>query len=217
MSQSNFKPIKFPLWPGVAILVIVYTVGLIGLSIEDTRELFQDLTPFNLVVSALILFAYHRDWNKRFLWWVATVFAIGFSVEVLGVHTGIVFGQYVYGETLGPKAFEVPLVIGLNWLILTYAAGSITRQLPSVRLVRALLAALLMVFLDLVLEPVAMSLDFWQWDRGEIPILNYVMWFVVSMVMQVTFHLGRFSKSNKIAPALYIVMLLFFTILALSL
>jgi uncharacterized membrane protein len=39
------------------------------------------------------------------------------------------------------------------------------------------MAALLMVALDVLIEPVAVALDFWQWENAVIPIQNFVMWF----------------------------------------
>ena len=40
-----------------------------------------------------------------------------------------------------------------------------------------------MVLLDIMIEPVAIELDFWQWEGGNIPLQNYLMWFIVALFM----------------------------------
>ena len=56
-------------------------------------------------------------------------FAIGFSAELIGVHSGMLFGNYSYGNNLGLKLAEVPLIIGINWGVLAVTSASITETL----------------------------------------------------------------------------------------
>ncbi|MFW5803961.1 MAG: carotenoid biosynthesis protein [bacterium] len=103
------------------LLVNFYIIGGLGLIIPFTRELFQQITPLSLLFSFILLLIYHEGDEKTKFFVVSILIAIvGFLVEVLGVQTGIIFGSYQYGETLGPKLFQVPLIIGINWLMLVY-------------------------------------------------------------------------------------------------
>ena len=43
--------------------------------------------------------------------------------EILVVSYGIIFGNYKYGEILGYKVLGVPLIIGINWCILSLIKG----------------------------------------------------------------------------------------------
>ena len=70
-----------------------------------------------------------------------------------------------------------------------------------------------MVLIDLVIEPVAMKYGFWSWQGGQIPLQNYLAWFVVSFVLLQLFYRLKFRKVNLIAPALYFFQLLFFVVL----
>lgn len=204
---------KHKLWIGSAALVIVTIVGILGLTYEKTHELFKALTPFNLAFYAIILFWFHRKYKKRFIIFAAVTFLAGFIIEVIGVNSGFPFGQYTYGPNLGIKLFNTPLMIGINWLMLIYTVGIMTAKLPVMKLLKAFLGAWLMLLMDFVMEPVAMELNLWQWQGGEIPVQNYVAWFVISFGLLLYFHLMRFRRSNKIAPILFVVLLLFFTIL----
>ncbi|WP_439880786.1 carotenoid biosynthesis protein [Pontibacter sp. MBLB2868] len=201
---------KYALPLAVAILVIFHAVGFWGMLYSGRPEYFQRLTPMNLLLTNAILFAFHRRWNAAFVLFAGVVFAVGFFSEVLGVHTGLLFGNYSYGVALGIKVWEVPLLIGLNWLMLTYVTGIISSRLRLAWYAKALVAALLMVLLDYFIEPVATQFDFWSWQGGHIPITNYLGWLIVATFLQLYFQKAAFPKKNAMAPYVYLVQLLFF-------
>ena len=49
--------------------------------------------------------------------------------EILGVKFGVIFGDYEYGSALGLKIFDVPLLIGANWAILTVSCSALSETL----------------------------------------------------------------------------------------
>ena len=100
------------------IIYIMFTVGVIGHSISHTLDLMVFLTPFFLL--GMGIFVIHSDIlgkNHKFLIFLIITYVITFSIEALGVETGLVFGDYVYGTTLGFHVIGVPLVIGFNWVL----------------------------------------------------------------------------------------------------
>ena len=212
-NNQTFNPVKFPLKATVVVLIIVYLVGLVGLKLEPTQELFMALTPLNLAVSAILLFSFHKQWNAAFGWFIVGVYVMSLLLEMAGTNTGYPFGVYTYGATLGPQVLGTPWMIGLNWVLLVYATGAIARKFPVIRLMRALIGAVLMVVLDFAMEPVAMKLKFWQWEHGTIPVSNYIAWFVAAFVFHIFYQLSRFRKTNDFALALYLTMFGFFVAL----
>ena len=200
----------------ISILLILHIVGIIGLA-TSFRGLVQPLTPVNLLISAALLFLNHGRWRTPHIVAVVVAFLVGFFIEVVGVHTGVVFGQYWYGPTLGPKLFQVPLMIGVNWAILVYASGILVSTFRLPYLARALAAALIMVGLDYLIEPMAMVLDFWQWHRETIPLRNYVGWFATAFALQLLFHKLVPPTNNKVGPALLAIQAAFFLLLNLLL
>ncbi len=194
------------------ILPLMYLAGLIGLNVPRTAPLFQALTPFNLVASLGMLLLFHTDFRPSFWGYCVVAFIAGFLVEVAGVHTGIIFGEYAYGEALGFKVAEVPLVIGINWLMLSYLCGSIADRLPVMLTVKILIAAGMMTLLDFVIEPVAVRLDFWQWQGGAIPLQNYLAWYGVSALLFLLYFKLPFRKKNVLAPLLLLLQFLFFAL-----
>ncbi|MEJ8758325.1 carotenoid biosynthesis protein [Pontibacter sp. H259] len=209
--QSTIKSAKgVSFWVSLAILVIFHAVGFWGLQFSGRPMYFQELTPLNLILTNILLFSLHRHWNMQFILFAVVVMLAGFFAEVIGVHTGLLFGNYQYGEALGLKLWEVPLLIGVNWLLLVYSTGTIAASLQTKKWVKALVGTALMVLLDYFMEPVAMHYDFWHWQNNEVPLTNYIGWFGLAFLLQLYFHLTAVYKQNPIAPIVYLVQFLFF-------
>lgn len=201
---------RIAFWAALLVLVVFHVVGFWGLIFSGRPMYFQELTPLNLLLTNILLFSLHRHWNTRFILFAIVTAVVGFLAEVIGVHTGLLFGQYKYGGALGMKLWDVPLLIGLNWLMLVYSTGSIADKLKGNSWLKALAGATLMVLLDFFLEPVAMRFDFWGWQNNVVPLSNYLGWFGVAFILQLYFHTIAIYKQNPLAPFVYLLQLIFF-------
>lgn len=199
------------------VLFIIYLVGAIGHLISDVKPLFFILTPYNLIGTTLVLFYLNRPLRAKVYFISLVVFLVGFFIEVIGVKTGLLFGQYEYGATLGWKFLNVPIVIGLNWVLLSFTSNVIGRRYFKNIIVAALLSALLMVGLDLLIEPIAINLDYWSWENDLIPIQNYVMWFTTAFVIQLIINLSKVQFNFKVGLVMFLIQVMFFGILNLLL
>lgn len=172
----------------------------------------MQFTPLTLLLTAALLLAFDRHSPApMFGWFALTVMLVGFGVEVAGVQTGVIFGSYTYGTTMGPRLLSVPVIIGLNWLILTYVAGGLAQRLPLPGFARALLAALLMVGMDACIEPVAVHFGWWTWLADVIPLQNFKAWFALSLILQVFLNRSHVQPGrNPLVPFVYMLQLLFF-------
>jgi uncharacterized membrane protein len=195
------------------VVVALYVVGAIGLSLPEYREYFLLLTPAQLLLTLVLLLGFHRGWSEAFPIFAAAAFWIGFGAELIGVHTGYIFGDYVYGPTLGPMLWEVPILIGVNWFVLVYLTGAVFYKVTDNDYYAALLGAAAMTVVDYIMEPVAVALDFWYWEFELIPSSNYLTWFAVAFLIHLIYRKGNFEKGNPLAPLVLIAMTLFFTIL----
>ena len=196
-------------------LVVTHAAGVIGLWTPASRAFFQWVTPLHLLLTVALLLYFHRDWRVSFLLFAGSVMLIGYWVEVLGVHTSLVFGDYAYDSTLGIKVLNVPLMIAINWLLLTYLCGSVCSRLPGNTVYKVGLAALMMVGLDYLIEPVAITYDFWHWAATMPPLHNYLGWLLVALLVQSIFFGLSFRKSNPLATPLLIIQVVFFGLLQL--
>ena len=201
----------------ITVLTILYIVGLFGILLPLHAD-FILLTPFNLLVSMGLVLWHHGDWSRATVYYLLIAYLVGFSAELLGTQTGLLFGDYAYGPVLGLKVWGTPLMIGVNWMMLGYCAGVVSNALLPGRTfwVRGLLAALLMVGLDVIIEPVAMAYDFWDWEGSTVPFSNYLGWFLVALPLELLFAYWHKGLRNKVGVALFLLQTLFFLILLLA-
>ena len=191
-------------------LVVTYLAGLVGLHLPDLAIYFRPLSPLTLVSSLVILFVYHTDWRPVFYSYVVLTMLAGYLIEIIGVHTGFVFGHYAYGWGLGNKLWGVPPIIGINWLTLSYCCGSVCNRLPVPVWGKVAGASALMVALDVFMEPVAIRLDFWTWFGRPVPFQNYAGWWLVSLLLFSVWYALPFAKENRIAKWLLLLQFFFF-------
>jgi putative membrane protein len=159
-----------------------------------------------------VLLAPEQDRSKLLLW-AAVTYVVTFALEALGVHTGLVFGGYRYGGTLGLGLLGVPLVIGFNWVLVVAAAVALTERLGTSPVLEAMAAGALTVAVDWVMEPVAIRLDYWSWEGGLIPLQNYLAWFLIAAAASLVFRLLGLKLKSWILPIYAGIQLLFFAIL----
>ncbi len=194
---------------GCIFLMVFYTVGLLGLAFRSTRDLFTNLVSINILLSSALLFLYHQDRNFKGFLILLTIGLCGFLVEIVGVNTGLLFGNYSYGTNLGFKLAGTPLLIGLNWLVLIYCMMN-TFDRIKYKWYFPFVGSAGMVIFDLVMEPVAVRIGMWEWENGSIPVSNYVTWFLVSLLMFSFLFFLRVDIKNSIARCLLLVQLVFF-------
>jgi len=194
-------------------LALFYLVGIIGFAIPLTRPIFITLIPFALVMSVFLLMVYHKPAAiKNYLFLLLIAFS-GFFVEVVGVKTGWLFGNYGYGYALGPKWMEVPILIGINWLLLTYCIAILLVKYLRKTLIQVLVGALIVTLFDYIMEPVAVFTGMWYWHDGIIPLQNYIMWFLTASIF--IYGLVTQTKNNKnpLAAWIFLYQLIFFAAL----
>jgi putative membrane protein len=204
--------------PVIILLMLIFSVGILGHTISNLREVMLFLTPFTLIITSLVVFiSFFYRVNKNFYYWFFITFILTFILEAIGVKTGLVFGDYTYGTVLGPKIFSVPVIIGINWALIILGATIISASLTKNIFLLPLIAGLLSVTFDLVLEPVAIALDYWNWKGGVIPIQNYISWFVIGTLSAVLFNFLKVKISDDVPKYYFIMQFLFFVALYLIL
>ena len=181
-------------------------VGFIGFLVNPGY--FKSLSPLNLILSSGLILLMSSNFHWKFFGALIGIAIIGFTLEVIGVKTEVIFGSYRYGNALGIKILTVPLLIGINWAILIYATTQFWQIKNSV--LNALFGAFLMVFLDFFIEQNAAKFDFWYWKNNVIPIQNYVAWFIISFLLNLVFQKNINKPSNQTAKAFYVIQILFF-------
>jgi len=201
---------KVDLTKPLTLLIGLYVVSSFGLKFHETQEIFIRLIPFDLAVTTAVLLYYQKHWNIRIIVYCFGVFVATLVIEAVGLQTGKIFGTYHYGRSLGPKVLDVPIVMGLAWLILVYCTGIMVKNLNFHYLVKAGIAAAMIVMFDVLMEPVAMKFGMWGWENRRVPVLNYAAWFVISYIALLTLLNLKAKLRNELAPYVFCIVSGFF-------
>ncbi|NDP22144.1 MAG: carotenoid biosynthesis protein [Paludibacter sp.] len=200
-----------------AFFIIFYLVGVAGTLIPYTSALFFKLIPFALILSFTgLLFFHETKVTRNAFFYFITLYLVSFFVEVIGVNTGFIFGNYNYGNSLGIKLFQTPLLIGVNWIFLVYTTASVMERFKMPVFAKIGLASVLMLIYDIVMEQIAPMLDMWHWENGIIPLQNYVAWLILALLFQTLLRILNVKIQNNFAPFIIVCQFLFFLFLLIA-
>jgi len=163
--------------------------------LESTHNSLPSIAIVALDVLSAMAFAL-VDGARQFRFSGILVFAglcivVGNISENLSVATGFPFGHYYFAGLMGPKLFQVPVLLGLAYIGMVYVSwtlgSTIVGRSPASAtgpriLAVPLLASFILVAWDLAQDPVwATVLHGWVWRDGGswfgVPISNYLGWY----------------------------------------
>ena len=181
----------------IFIIWLVHISGFFGMVFYDL-DFFAGFTSINLSLMSIIVFTNIKLTNKNQIFSLLLIFLVGMLSEFIGVNYGLIFGEYTYGNNLGFKLFGVPLLIGLNWVILTVICANIASILIKNNsiLLMIILGTTLMLIMDFVMEPIAPKLDLWKFKNLVVPTSNYIGWLIISILTQTIYNI-RFKEKDK--------------------
>ena len=203
----------------VYILVYLFLSGLIAHLVPKIYPFTRYTTDLFLLMinGTLLYFLFEKNKDQNIWWWAAITYLGTFSLEAIGVATGKVFGAYHYGETMFLQVLNVPLVIALNWTVLILAVNNLMYRWTQRPILLAILSGLFIAVYDYFIEPVAIRLDYWQWEAAEIPLQNYLAWAVIAFLFSLPLHLWKIKFRSPLLSIYLFVQLIYFILLNLLL
>ena len=179
------------------IAVVFPAVGALSLVASAEWASLPDALAFNplfvlmgvLVMRSPLIVGVLPVVDRRAALGVAALAAYSYAIEIVGVTTGWPYGHFEYGVSLGPMlggvplalpVFFLPLVANAYLLCLLLLGSFADRALPRLLSVIALVLAM-----DVVLDPGAVALGFWNYGGGAfygVPWSNYAGWVLSATV-----------------------------------
>lgn len=208
-------------------IIILYILLVFG-GIWQITGLFSDLThygasPIMIWIAVYVANCFYKESTnkRRDLVLFVGIVILTWLVEALGTASGVIFGEYHYGNVLQPKIADAPLIIGFSWLGTMLSAFAFFHFIE--RKVKfefnsywvAIFVSLLAVLLDFFLEPAAIKMNYWTWTNNNPPLQNYIAWFVISLIISIVLIKSGFKyriENIKFAFNAYIAQILFFFI-----
>ncbi|HEY3066557.1 MAG TPA: carotenoid biosynthesis protein [Methylomirabilota bacterium] len=172
------------------------------------------LRPYVFLFVAAFVGAGLRDIGpRRTALFAAVVWPLAWAAEFSSTRTGVPFGLYHYtGLTHGRELYlaDVPFMDSLSFTFLAYAAFSLARRVLAGRGVSdatiALTSGVLMMLLDVVIDPLAVRGDRWFLGRVffypeggayfGVPLSNFLGWVVVGTAGVGTYLMVAAARGN---------------------
>lgn len=193
----------------VTACVFLFISGYFVVRFPDVEGASYASYGFNLLIALPAFIALVRQLGaRRGAVALVAVSLFGYLIEGVGVATHLPYGEFYYGEPLGPRLFGlVPYLLPLSYVPLVIGAVAVVAgaTTPARRII---LGGLLLVVIDGVLDPGAVSLGFWIWPGGGpyygIPLSNYVGWLVSGLIASALLVLigGRRLTGPALRPGL---------------
>jgi putative membrane protein len=217
---------------GLAVIFVIKTLSNPAMSGNPLSGLMSILMSAEwILLLAACLLALHAVWTlgyKRGLSFIVLIFAAGLISEVIGVNTGLIFGGfYTYQGESQLMLLGVPLMIPLFWGAFIYAGYNIStsflywlnRKKPDkynhnwkTLLLLILLDGLIVVAIDLVMDPLQVQAGNWAWVSGgeyfRIPVNNFTGWFAVTVITTGLFRLFEYlnpKHGDDFNAAMYLI------------
>jgi len=158
---------------------------------------------------------------------------IGNILENIGVLTGFPFGRYYFTERMGPKLFQVPVLIGpaylgvgyLSWVVARLILGKAEDLFAGARVVTVpIMATFMMAAWDLAIDPTLSTIGhYWIWLKGGpyfgVPLVNFLGWYLTNYLIYQSFALylrSRPTIETCVAPVYWRLAVLFYTVVAIG-
>ena len=184
--EKSRARVKTALW--IFALLIQVLCGFFVAKIPVRPELAHVSAAF-VVVFAIPCYCATIQW----LGWqggVRLLLALGvfaLALESCAIVTGVPYGHFVYGEKIGARLFGiVPWTVPFAWTPLVCLAVALARRWTKSRALLIVFGGLILVAIDIVLDPPAVAQGFWKYAaRGafnfsfyDVPLQNFFGWFL---------------------------------------
>jgi len=180
------------------VAVVFPVVGafmLVGSTVEGLFPAFLSFNPylilFGTAVMRLPLIAGVLPLlDRKSVTGIIILTGFSYLIEFIGTSTGFPYGSFEYGIALGPMIngqvplglpiFFIPLVMNAYLMVLLLAPKSAEKFFNRFLMVLAVLLTM-----DLVLDPAAVALNFWSYEKGffyGVPFSNFSGWLLSGTV-----------------------------------
>lgn len=207
----------------LAVFFVIKTLSNPALSGNPLSDLMVILMSAEwILLMAACLLALNAVWTlgyRRGLFFIILIFMAGLISEIIGVNYGLIFGGfYNYQGDNQLMLLGVPLVIPLFWGAFIYAGYNIStsflywlnKRKPDkyannwkTLLLLILLDGLIVVAIDLVMDPLQVQAGNWAWtsagDYYLVPVNNFIGWFAVTVFITGLFRIYEYMNPKPAA------------------
>ena len=168
----------------IAIIISIFLIsGAFFMVNVPLSPKYSTVSSLNVVIFGLPSFWALFRWIgiKSAILIITSLGVYALVIESIGLLTGFPYGEFSYSEILGFRLFGVvPWTVAFAWSPLVLSVLAVTRKTIKSAWLRGLAMTLLLVLIDMVLDPGAVYLGFWKYSSGgsfyQVPLTNFAGW-----------------------------------------
>lgn len=191
--------------PNLAFLLILFLCGLFSPNLSLLSEQFPLTAQFSWAFSISLYLPFwiylylqiKKSKQPKFKFFLSLILVgvLGYIYELLSINFGFPYGKFQYGNLMGgAKIFnQVPLVLPVIYVALVqstyFFSQSISQKKNLSNLHTILIGSLLLMFLDIVIDPGLTINQVWTWQTSllgltlyNVPLQNFLGWFLTSCI-----------------------------------
>lgn len=175
----------------IIIVSIIIAISAFFITQIEFMPEYNTISVFFMVAISIPTYYYFikKTDTKRAILTIFLLSIFSMIIESIGVITGFPYGSFDYGARLGTKIGVIPWTVSFGWVPLVIASWSIAKEQYKKKhaiIKQILLGTTILVVFDLVLDPGAAKLGFWEWGtKGAyygIPLTNYLGWILSGII-----------------------------------
>jgi uncharacterized membrane protein len=197
---------------GLIILLLLYALARV-LQIFPTQIPALLIVILHVLPPAVFAFIHGRRvyGTRGIVVFMVLCLAIGSALESLSLRTGFPFGHYYFTGVMGPKLFQLPILLSLAyvgvgylaWVVASSIVGAPQNSRAAVFVVPCVAAAVMCSW-DLAMDPVWANIDrAWVWLDGGgyfgVPFSNFFGWLLTTWIFYQAFAL--WLRHQPLAPS----------------
>jgi putative membrane protein len=218
-------------------IIFIKLIGdLIGIQIGEKYPWFK-LLFLGLPVILLLLHSILTLSFARATFFILLASITGLVMEYIGLRDGTIFGgHYIYKPQL--TMFNVPVSVIFYWAVFIYTGYCLVNSFfywlklkkPNhqsgifwLMLLAIFLDGLVVVAIDLFMDPIAVRSGSWKWVEGGsyfgVPVGNFIGWFLVTIIVTGIFRSWEYffpEKEKKYDKSVFIIPVLGYGSMSLS-
>jgi putative membrane protein len=198
MSLHNYSGPRPGRGPGTAGTALTWLLAVAVVGLMIAYPIVGPAHRSGLVIATVVTFfcasVVHAGLMRGWTWAVMLVViagGVGGLAEIVGVRTGLPFGDFTYGDVLGVQVLGIPVIVPMGWVMIAYPAYVAARRLTQDQWAFVLVGSWALATWDVFVDPLMVHLGAWQWQHPTpalpgvpgIPLSNVGGWFVVCVVI----------------------------------
>lgn len=158
-----------------------------------------------IILLAVTCALFGSNWSPVTVRYAILVYAVITGLLAVAKNHQAIFGDFSFGNALGPYGNNVGLLMALPWFLAIFLSYPLAEQLTSTIYLRSLLGAAIAIVPSIFLLYNSASLDFYYWSDVIPPIRVFVVLFITFYILHFAGAQMHIRVSNPVLKPLYVI------------